>query len=76
MIKVLKREITTLDVSENENDDEESLSPLSPIISADESSQQDEKKVISKKQKILFSQNCFFRISHFNILVNIHQIHL
>jgi hypothetical protein len=36
MIQVLKREITTSDLSDNENDDE-SASPSSPIISADES---------------------------------------
>jgi hypothetical protein len=43
MVKVLKREITTFDLSENEND-EESLSFSSPIISADES-EQDEKNL-------------------------------
>ncbi|CAF1556918.1 unnamed protein product, partial [Adineta steineri] len=36
MIKVLKREITTLDVSDNEND-EDSLSPSSPMTSIDDS---------------------------------------
>ena len=35
MIKVLKREITTFNLSDNEND-EESTSPSSAIISADE----------------------------------------
>jgi len=43
MIKVLKREITTFDLSENENDDE-SLSLSSSMISADES-EQDEKNI-------------------------------
>ena len=43
MVKILKREITTFDLSENENDDE-SLSLSSPIISADES-EQDEKTI-------------------------------
>ena len=68
MIKVLKREITTFDLSENENEDE-SLSPSSLIISADES-EQDEKNFsecssidaskFSQKQVILSIVNVFF----------------
>ncbi|CAF1259393.1 unnamed protein product [Adineta steineri] len=42
MIKVLKREITTLDVSDNEND-EDSLSPSSPMTSIDDSEHEEEK---------------------------------
>jgi hypothetical protein len=86
MIKVLKREITTFDLSENENDDE-SLSLSSPIISADES-EQDEKnisesspidvsKLHPKKVIVFFLIEIFILIiSHFNIFVNIHLIHL
>jgi hypothetical protein len=88
MIKVLKREIITFDLSDNENDDE-SISLSSPIISTDES-EQDEKIVfdssstsISKTQrkKVNFkklnfiSSNFFSTISHFIIFMNIHQIH-
>jgi len=43
MIKVLKQEIPTFDLSDNENDDE-SISLSSPIISDDES-EQDEKNL-------------------------------
>jgi len=86
MFKVLKREITTFDLSENENDDE-SLSLSSPIISADES-EQDEKnisesspidvsKLHPKKVIVFFLIEIFILIiSHFNIFVNIHPIHL
>jgi hypothetical protein len=67
MVKVLKQEITTFDLSDNENDNE-SISLSSSITSADESEHDEEKneknlsefsskipqtKVITKKTKFL-----------------------
>jgi len=73
MIKVLKREIITSDLSDNENDDE-SISLSSPIISTDESEQDEkivfdssstsisktERKKVNFKNFILFLQTFFY----------------
>jgi len=74
MIKVLKQEIPTFDLSDNENDDE-SISLSSPIISDDESEQDEknlfessstyipkiqQKKVIILINRILIYLNIFF----------------
>jgi hypothetical protein len=47
MSKVLKREMTVLDSSDNENDDE-SISPLSPLTS-DNEFEHDEEKIVDKQ---------------------------
>ncbi len=52
MIKVLKREITTFNLSDNDNDDE-SISPSSPIISDDDESEQDEKNLFESSDSLI-----------------------
>jgi len=89
MIKVLKREITIFDTS-----DDESLSPSSPITSADDEEYDDEekidknllqssstyipkiqqKKVISKPSVFIYSNLFVFLVSLLIIFLNIHRI--
>jgi hypothetical protein len=51
MIKILKRELTTFDLSENEYDDE-SISLSSSIMSADELEQDDKNRLDSSSTNI------------------------
>ena len=91
MVKVLNRELTTFDPSDNENDDA-SLSPSSPITSADDSEHDEEKidknllessstyipKIQQKKVSRKASVSIdshLFLISLSIIFMNIHQIH-
>ena len=48
MSKVLKRELSVLDSSDNENNDDDSPSPLSPLTSENDFEHEDEKGVEEK----------------------------
>lgn len=75
MIKVLKREITTLDISDNENDDEYLSS--SSLISADEFEQDEKNRLeIQNKVKFIYPVSNIYFINFLLSHVKILQIYL